>query len=348
MLLLHAKIGLIMSLQTYQLKNTSFRELPLNFFVSSLSQNPSAFSKNSSFIDLTVPGNRLFQQENGELILIPKTPAEVIGEKVLRPLIDGICSFTSQLISKLPDASSFSSSFLNFYHSSWKPNIHSFSEDKKKEKVAKISCLRDQALPSSKTLNQVTPHPIASKSKDLSHFESSKMSVTKALFALDRVFTRFIQLLPMASAESLTKNNELAFPITSKSPLPFGKTLELAINMIISMPTCVDAIPELSGAECLEFMADWGLINNCQEFVKQRSLVSLKLLNTINKYKSMEMEIEEKCLYALRAENFFNKERELFEKGQNSLFSQSGSEPKTIWIKREKYSEDYFPGPTHF
>lgn len=43
-------------------------------------------------------GNRLIQHADGTICLIEKTPAEVIGEKVLAPLIAKICSFSSSIL----------------------------------------------------------------------------------------------------------------------------------------------------------------------------------------------------------------------------------------------------------
>ncbi|MBI3258577.1 MAG: hypothetical protein HYZ54_03720, partial [Ignavibacteriae bacterium] len=55
-------------------------------------------SKPSSYaiIDSTVPHNRLFETDQGEVVLIPKTPAEVAGEKLLRPLIDTVHHLASK------------------------------------------------------------------------------------------------------------------------------------------------------------------------------------------------------------------------------------------------------------
>lgn len=55
--------------------------------------------RNSPVINLTAPGNRLVEKSNGEIVLIPKTPAEVIGEKVLRPIVDTVTDIASDLFS---------------------------------------------------------------------------------------------------------------------------------------------------------------------------------------------------------------------------------------------------------
>ncbi len=53
-----------------------------------------ANGQNSSFIDHSVSGNRLYEHSDGTLEVIPKSPAEVIGERVLRPMIDKIYNFS--------------------------------------------------------------------------------------------------------------------------------------------------------------------------------------------------------------------------------------------------------------
>ncbi len=42
-------------------------------------------------------GGRLYRHVNGSFEVIPKSPAEVFGERVLRPLIDKTCSLTSSV-----------------------------------------------------------------------------------------------------------------------------------------------------------------------------------------------------------------------------------------------------------
>lgn len=55
--------------------------------------------ENMSAINSPVFENRLFQKYNGEIGIIPKSPAELLGEIALRPLIDGIVYISSKIIS---------------------------------------------------------------------------------------------------------------------------------------------------------------------------------------------------------------------------------------------------------
>lgn len=50
-----------------------------------------------SLIDPNVPKNRLYQNEEGEVFLRPKPPGEVLGEKVLLPIIEWTGHFFSSL-----------------------------------------------------------------------------------------------------------------------------------------------------------------------------------------------------------------------------------------------------------
>lgn len=50
---------------------------------------------NNSMIDSTVSGNRLYETEQREVILIQKTPAEVAGEQLLRPMVEAVSGLAS-------------------------------------------------------------------------------------------------------------------------------------------------------------------------------------------------------------------------------------------------------------
>lgn len=81
--------------------------------LSALSQSPTLQQRNYTVIDPKVPGNRLYETENGEVALVPKTPAEIAGEKFLRPLLDKVHSlFNSPPVKTLTSAVTSGASFV--------------------------------------------------------------------------------------------------------------------------------------------------------------------------------------------------------------------------------------------
>lgn len=67
--------------------NFNVTSAPPNALLTHLVQ-PSGSHGSRSLVDCTVPGSRLVQNPNGTVEVMPKTPAEIAGERMLRPLID--------------------------------------------------------------------------------------------------------------------------------------------------------------------------------------------------------------------------------------------------------------------
>lgn len=65
-----------------------------------LSTSSAAQPRNYTVIDPTIPGNRLYETENGEVVLVPKTPGEIAGEKLIRPLLEKVSSLAPLVIVK--------------------------------------------------------------------------------------------------------------------------------------------------------------------------------------------------------------------------------------------------------
>jgi hypothetical protein len=62
---------------------------------------------NDSSIDYSVKGNRLHKNRDGSLEVIPKTPFEIFGERIIRPLIDTTYDFSSRTFQVLKSGFSF-------------------------------------------------------------------------------------------------------------------------------------------------------------------------------------------------------------------------------------------------
>jgi hypothetical protein len=62
---------------------------------------------NDSTIDYSVRGNRLHKHRDGSLEVIPKTPFEIFGERIIRPLIDTTYDFSSRTFQVLKRGVSF-------------------------------------------------------------------------------------------------------------------------------------------------------------------------------------------------------------------------------------------------
>jgi hypothetical protein len=60
-----------------------------------------------SIINYSVRGNQLHERIDGSLEIIPKTPAQVIGERIIRPLIDTTCDLSSRTFQSLKRSFSF-------------------------------------------------------------------------------------------------------------------------------------------------------------------------------------------------------------------------------------------------
>lgn len=81
--------------------------------LSALSQSPTLQQRNYTVIDPTVPGNRLYETEDGEVALVPKTPGEIAGEKLLRPLLEKAHTlFNSSPVRTLTNAFTSGASFV--------------------------------------------------------------------------------------------------------------------------------------------------------------------------------------------------------------------------------------------
>ncbi|MFI5334465.1 MAG: hypothetical protein ACHQT8_04790 [Chlamydiales bacterium] len=98
-----------------------------NFFESSYTQTGTEIHSDYqtySVINPSIPGNRLYQNASGEIVLISKSPAEVVGELVLRPLIDRVYTYGAMFFNKV------SPSFFSMYQymqSACKSIDHTFS-----------------------------------------------------------------------------------------------------------------------------------------------------------------------------------------------------------------------------
>ena len=61
---------------------------------SHMAAQPSIYDQN---VTVFRPGSRLVENDRGEFQVIPKTPAEVAGEYVLRPIIDAVCQLGQKI-----------------------------------------------------------------------------------------------------------------------------------------------------------------------------------------------------------------------------------------------------------
>lgn len=93
--------------------------LPLGNLLGSSSQthwNEIAFSPLQDQPTYSGPsklGNRLVRHENGSLETIPKTPAEIVGERLIRPLIDTAFDLSTRSFSIIKSGLSFVNNFLS-------------------------------------------------------------------------------------------------------------------------------------------------------------------------------------------------------------------------------------------
>ena len=72
-----------------------------------VNQTHKDFEGRSPIIDPSNSGNRLIENLNGTIGIVPKSPAEVFGEKVFRPLIDHTVSFGEKMITFLKNGGSY-------------------------------------------------------------------------------------------------------------------------------------------------------------------------------------------------------------------------------------------------
>ncbi|NGX51959.1 MAG: hypothetical protein KR126chlam5_00250 [Candidatus Anoxychlamydiales bacterium] len=68
----------------------------------------------SDFIDYSIPGTRL-AQSNGNIQVMPKSPAYIFGEKVIIPIIDGSCNVAKYIWTDLTKVASKIDSFFNSF-----------------------------------------------------------------------------------------------------------------------------------------------------------------------------------------------------------------------------------------
>jgi len=293
-------------IQPFCLNTTSLQDPSLVIPLAPLTPPSSLYRRNSrnSFIDMTVPDNRLFQNESGEIILIPKTPAEVFGERVLRPLIDEVYSLISR------------------FFSGWSKSISPVAEE--------LLETADTVSLNGRTSSPEKSDRFSEKSFLLpptvpSHFSLSKARLTKIFLAADQLLARYLQILPAASAQPL---EEKAVPTQS---------LDEVITFLKNIKTCQDYVLEMPDAERIQFMLHYELQKACREFAKQLVEMQFDLDDRARRYEKMKENVRDNCLATLRARRFFKKEKELFESGQNSVFSHPEGTQKAIAAETSRY-----------
>lgn len=87
-----------MSVSRYEMSVDQYAESAINADWSS------QFYEHDLTIDYSVPGNRLHRRIDGTLEVIPKPPGVVIGEQLLKPLIDTTCAVTVQTFQFVKDS----------------------------------------------------------------------------------------------------------------------------------------------------------------------------------------------------------------------------------------------------
>jgi len=77
-------------------------------FVDKVNQTNGGVNRRSFHqIDPSKPGNRLIENPNGTVGIIAKTPTEVFGEKILRPVIDRTISFLGKTMTFIKDSGAY-------------------------------------------------------------------------------------------------------------------------------------------------------------------------------------------------------------------------------------------------
>ena len=102
-----------MKLSVYQNNISNFSTAYSTMEWSVQVQNQEEVVSNNSLVDSSVRGNRLYEDWNGSIEIVPKTPSEVFGERVLKPFTDTGYVVTSYVYKALSTGFSYLNQFAN-------------------------------------------------------------------------------------------------------------------------------------------------------------------------------------------------------------------------------------------
>lgn len=98
--------------------------IPLSFLLAD--KQVKRDQKTFPVIDSSIPNNSLFENQSGEVSIITKLPAEVIGEKLLSPIIDMMTKVASKIFSYIYPTSSFKTAYCDLQFANKSEEISSF------------------------------------------------------------------------------------------------------------------------------------------------------------------------------------------------------------------------------